>query len=272
MASHRLWENCGKPKTGDIFAEKNKQKLVHKNAIREAKNNANNTISNQLQESLMSKDCTSFWKTWKAKICKPTNMKPRIENINTDEEAVKKFSAFFEKTCSPNTTEFNVKNNKDFLDHFREYSGNFFSVDKYHVNNEIIGLSIAKLSSGKSAGCDGLTSEHLTNCHPVLFSMLAKLFNLMLLFSHVPPDFGRGITIPIPKNDSKRGTHPISSFRGITLSPVLSKVFEHCILIVFSKYLGTSDNQFAFKKNIGCPQAIFTLNNVVDYFVTNESI
>jgi hypothetical protein len=71
MASHRLWETCGKPKTGDIFAEKNKQKLLYKNAIREAKNDANNKISSQLQELLLSKDCPSSWKTWK-KICKPS--------------------------------------------------------------------------------------------------------------------------------------------------------------------------------------------------------
>ena len=74
-----------------------------------------------------------------------------------------------------------------------------------------------------------------------------------------------------PKNDSTRGTHPVSSFRGITLSPMLSKVLEHCRLIVFSKYLTTSENQFAFKKHIGCPHAIYTLHNVVDYYVSNES-
>ena len=85
--------------------------------------------------------------------------------------------------------------------------------------------------------------------------------------------FGGGFWdwIPIPQNDCTRGTHPISSFCGTTLSPVLSKVFEHCMLIVFSKYLTTSENQFASKKHIGCPHAIYTLHNVVDYYVSNES-
>jgi hypothetical protein len=60
-ASHRLWENCGKPKTGDVYAKRTKQKLLYKNAIREAKKSADNKISSQLQESLLSKDCPSFW-------------------------------------------------------------------------------------------------------------------------------------------------------------------------------------------------------------------
>ena len=56
-----------------------------------------------------------------------------------------------------------------------------------------------------------------------------------------------------------------------TLSPILSNVFEYCIMLIFSKYFFTSDNQFGFKASIGCSHAIYSLNNVVDYFVSNES-
>jgi hypothetical protein len=45
----------------------------------------------------------------------------------------------------------------------------------------------------------------------------------MLGNSFVPSDFGRGITIPIPKSEGTNGTHAIASFREITLSPVVSK-------------------------------------------------
>ena len=74
----------------------------------------------------------------------------------------------------------------------------------------------------------------------------------MLGNSFVPSDFGRGITIPIPKGEGTNGTHAIASFRGITLSPVMSKLFEHCILMLFSDFLETSINQFGFKPKVGC--------------------
>jgi len=106
---------------------------------------------------------------------------------------------------------------------------------------------VAKIEKGKASGFDSLTVEHITNCHPVIYSVLAKLFSLMLISSSVPSDFGKGITIPIPKDDKSIRVNKIDNFRGITLSPIVSKVFEHCLLIMFQKHLCTSDNQFALK-------------------------
>src|SRR2546426_9436468 len=121
------------------------------------------------------------------------------------------------------------------------------------------------MKCGKSAGFDEITVEHVMHCHPVIYSLLAKLFNLMLLNSYVPTDFGMGITLPIPKNDNTRGPQLIASFRGISLSPIISKIFEHCILILFSEYLLTSDNQFGFKAKVGCTHAVYTLRKVVEH-------
>ena len=113
--------------------------------------------------------------------------------------------------------------------------------------------------------------EHLLYCHPVIFSLLATLFNAMLKNSFVPADFGRGITVPIPKNENTQGVHSIESFRGITLSPIISKLFEHCILLMFSDYFVTSNNQFGFKAKIGCPHAIYTVRKTIDFYVQNNS-
>ena len=127
-------------------------------------------------------------------------------------------------------------------------------------------MAVAKIKKGKAAGFDCLTVEHLTNCHKIIYSLLAKLFSLVLISSSVPTVFGNDITIPIPKDDKSIRVHKIENFRGITLSPVISKVFEHCVLIMFQKYLCTSDNQFAFKANTGCSNAIYVLRNVIDYY------
>ena len=93
----------------------------------------------------------------------------------------------------------------------------------------------------------------------------------MLRNCYVPKVFGNGITIPIPKNDIVKGVQSIDSFRGITLSPVVSKLFEHCILILFSDYFVTSANQFGFKPKLGCPHAVCTVGKVVVYYVHNNS-
>ena len=46
--------------------------------------------------------------------------------------------------------------------------------------------------------------------------------------------------IPLPKEENVRGAHKIENFRGITLSPIISKVFEHCLIEMFGKYLYSS--------------------------------
>ena len=62
-------------------------------------------------------------------------------------------------------------------------------------------------------------------------------------------------------------------YRGITLSPVLSKLFESVLLdlFVFGLFLTSSDLQFGFKKNLGCSHALFAFNETVRYFMNNNS-
>ena len=40
----------------------------------------------------------------------------------------------------------------------------------------------------------------------------------------------------------------VEDFRGISISPVISKILEHCILDRYKNFFISSDNQFGFKK------------------------
>ena len=63
----------------------------------------------------------------------------------------------------------------------------------------------------------------------------------------------------------------IDNFRGISISSVVSKLFEHCILDWYGGFLLSSDNQFGLKKKSSCMHAIYTLRSV-DYYVSNGSV
>ena len=58
-------------------------------------------------------------------------------------------------------------------------------------------------------------------------------------------------------------------FRGIAISS-LSKVFEYCLLDRFKDYFVSADNQFGFKKGVGCSFAIRTVRNIVDSYVRRQ--
>jgi len=56
-----------------------------------------------------------------------------------------------------------------------------------------------------------------------------------------------------------------------TISPVLSKIFENCLLSRFSSYFVTSDLQCGFKSKVGYNDALSVLCNTVQYFTSNGS-
>jgi hypothetical protein len=68
IISHNEWIEAGKPRHGPIYENRTKIKLKYKLEIKQTKTNAQNKISNDLQESLMNKNQVEFWKTWKNKI------------------------------------------------------------------------------------------------------------------------------------------------------------------------------------------------------------
>ena len=110
---------------------------------------------------------------------------------------------------------------------------------------------------------DGLTAEHLQFCHSVVSLILEKLFNLMLC-SYVPEGFRYSYKVPIPKpKECYSKSLTCDDFRAIAISPILSKVFEHCIFKRYEKFLLSADNQFGFKKKVGCNYAIRTIRSIV---------
>ena len=93
---------------------------------------------------------------------------------------------------------------------------------------------------------------------------------MMMTHSFVPDDFGSGVIIPIIK-DRNGDTSSIENYRPITLSPVLSKIFEAVLLDKFASSMTSDDLQFDFKKNLECSNAIFVFRQVIDFFIQRGS-
>ena len=87
------------------------------------------------------------------------------------------------------------------------------------------------MKSGKAAGLDGVTAEHLQYSHPLLPCVLAKLFNFMIKLGHVPHSFGESYTVPILKGgiSSHGKSVTVDDFRGITIVTLLVTVFQRLL-------------------------------------------
>ncbi len=110
------------------------------------------------------------------------------------------------------------------------------------INVELVEAALDSFKKGKACGLDGITVEHLGLSHPSCLVCLSKLFNLILFCGHVPDTFRSSYVVPIVKSAESGGSLLVcDSFRGITISSVIAKLFEKCLLALFDDFLYTSD-------------------------------
>jgi len=80
--------------------------------------------------------------------------------------------------------------------------------------------------------------------------------------------FGYSHIVPLPKvKDCTTKSLNCEDFRGTAISPVVSKIFENCLLAKLGDFFSTQNNQFGFKKGLGCNHAIYTVRRMAENFV-----
>jgi hypothetical protein len=271
MDSNNAWVSAGKPKHGPLAEIRKSDKYAYKLAIREGKKAQLDQVSDSLLNSFTNRDTNNFWKIWKSKMG-THKIRPKIvDNKSDDIDIANRFAEYFSKACSSNSEDRSKELYVEFCN-VKSKRFNYENLADYLTSVELVDASISKLKPGKTAALDNLTAEHLKYCHPIIVMILTKLFNLIIMFEYVPNDFGRSILIPIPKTESVAAKASAEDYRGISIAPVISKVFEHCLLKLFSQYLQNSDvMQFGFKSKSGCSHALYAVRKTVEFFIERES-
>jgi hypothetical protein len=265
--SNRLWKAAGKPRHGAIFDKRQACRLHYRKRIRESQQSSATAYSNDLNDALIKKNGQEFWKCWNSKFESNSNNCEQVDGCVDSDLIAEKFAQHFAKAYTSIDAARADELKAEYVAMRGDYCGTPL-MDDHLFDVELVGNIISDLKRGKAAGLDTLTAEHLQCCHPILPTILTKLFNLMLLCGHVPENFGRSYTIPIPKlKDCRTKAVTTDDFRGIAISCVLSKVYELCVYERFQTFLTSADNQFGFKKGLGCSHAIYAVRNIVEHFV-----
>jgi hypothetical protein len=270
IESDKIWKAAGRPRHGPIFDKRQNCRLSYRRYYRESEKASVNVYTNALNNALLQKDGPNFWKCWRAKFEAPNSCQ-QVGGVVDSAEIAKNFADHFAKAYACNNLHRAEVLKLKYLETRPDYSGSPLFVEQL-FDVELIGNIIADLSRGKAAGLDSLTAEHLQNSHPILVSVLVKLFNLIILSCHVPKSFGKSYTVPLPKvKDCRTKTMTVDDFRGIAITCVLSKVFELGLYARYKNYLSSCDNQFGFKKGLSCSHAIYSVRMYVDRFVNEGS-
>jgi len=271
LSDFKKWVSEGKPISGIFFNQMKTSKKAYKLHLLSLKKAEKDKISEKLLQSFTNYNKRQdFWKVWKCKFGSTKNSSHiNIDGLTDDSKIANVFADNIVKNCSPNSTLKNNKNKNIFLSRREQYN----TRNKVHtdINVCMVDNIISKLKRNKSPGPDGLTAEHLLYAHPSVIVFFSRLLNAMLTYEIVPKHFGHSITVFIPKGSGGRCSNSSDDYRGISIYPILAKVYERCLLNIFSTYLKTDKLQFGFKNDSGCSDALYTVHQTINYFTDRKN-
>ena len=274
MDIQALWICEGRPRQGPTYCERLRVRAAYKNAIRQAKKAPKQTAWNRLHSAMASHDTESFWKWWRAIYGKNKKQSAPIVDGQTSKAGIaSSFQNSFQKNSMPNNPTKVSELNSQFATKYEQFSQqhhqNCDCQDYVFTVNDTID-AICGMKLGKCADDNGIQAEHFQNAPFILILRLTSLFNYMLGHGFVPSQFRLGTIIPIIK-DRNGSSSDVNNYRGITISPLPSKVFEHVLKLKFSQHLETSHYQYGFKSKSSTSHALFCLKETITYYLDHGS-
>jgi len=265
MQAHAAWAANGKPRHGWLNKLRLDCKYKYKHAIRTAALQFEWDADDEISQLYLKKDSNNFWRAWHNRFSNKTNTPSQINGCTDSYDIASNFCDFFAECGFDSYSDVDSVNKLcERLDgSVRTLSNNVFDIPD-------IEAAIGSLKFGKAPGFDDIVKEHISYSHPSIVVHLKFLFNILIKHCYVPDSFGFGVIIPLVKNKAGDVTD-VNNYRGITLSPIVSKLFEYCILHKYSCLAVTNELQFGFKKQVGCTSAIFALRQCVQYFIERGS-
>ena len=265
IAAHNMWKAFNCPRNGDVFLNMKRAKIAYKNAIKACRIGDDSYFSNDLHELLLEKDMVGFWKTWNAKLVKP-KCSSVIDGETDGHKIAHRFADHFRDSCTVNVSSKSPESISD----VHAYISTANCTDFTLFDVETVNKCLLQMKLGKAPGVDAIEAEHLINAHPLVVVLLCSLFNILLSHGTVPHVFSCGVIVPVLK-DRSGDVSSIKNYRGITISPCISKLFEMCILQKFEHMLTVSPLQFGFQKKLSCSHAIYALRSITDYYTEGSS-
>ena len=274
IESYSLWKREGRPRQGPIHEELQRVRAAYKRALRAAQRAPKQQAWDRLHSTLSSTDKDSFWKNRRRLYNKNKSHLPSVVNGTSSKEGTaNSFMNSFRGNSTPNNIENVKKLEEKFHDSYSAYVAdhrNNCDCKSVYISTSDVIDALLCMKKGKSADEDHISIEHLHHAPLNMLVRLTDLFNSMLRHSFVPKQFQSGFMVPIVKDN--QGNHSdINNYRGITISPIISKVFEHVLKAVFFEHLSTSQHQYGFKKSSSTAHALHCLRKTVNFYVNNGS-
>ena len=270
---HRIWQLEGKPRSGPTNSERCRVRAAYKKAIKLAQKKPKQSCWNRMHRSFVSKSQTEFWKSWKQLYSKSQpGLHTVVNGVSSKKEIADSFKEHFIKVSKPNNIQRVEHLEASFTEKYLKATNSHAncSCSSYQMSLQNILDAVFSMKKGKCGDDDSIHAEHFFNAPVSLLCRLQRLFNGMLMHECVPNQFQKGTIVPIVK-DNTGDKGDLNNYRGITIAPIISKIFEHALRIIFQPFLSTLSYQLGFKKNSSTSLAIQCLKETINYYTSNGS-
>ncbi len=258
-----LWQDQSKPRCGHIYELMARTRAEFKRCLRHCKANESKARADALARKFLAKDKLSFWNDIrKINRSRTSDNAMTIEDVNGDENICEFWKSHYRELLNCNN---HTRYKSSVIKFLKDNQAKKFIFSTSEIQNAIAGLK-----RNKSAGLDGLQSEHLKYAGDCLAELLTMLFNTMITHGYLPDDLMKTIIIPIVKDRNEVLTSK-DNYRPIAVTTVCSKLLERALLDKMHDKLYTLDNQYGFKAKSGTDMCVFTLKQITDYYLGRSS-
>ena len=136
------------------------------------------------------------------------------------------------------------------------------------VTREEVFNSIHSLNLGRARDFHGIQAEHLRHADLEILDPIVELFNTILTKGKSPDQLLSAYVLPIHKKGKDRLSK--DNYRGITITPTLSKALEHVILKMIEPGLEQNRMQYGFTKNSSPCLAILLVTETIAQAVDSK--
>ena len=271
----KAWVDADRPPYGPLYNSKNHWRREVRKRV--------NICAAMNERKRVSRRENLFRSGSRNRFCGPHKRKPRCSklkvgnNLITDKEDLlhiwADYFTMLSKSKIKDTEGLQHLNDKVQCLYNSSLSNEEYILDTSLTLEELM-KAIDKLKMRKVCGPDGVLAEHLKYGGQPLHTWLLKILHCIVELEAIPDMYKYGSITPVYK---RGGKDPLdkNSYRGITVTSVLAKLLEYLILERLNVVLLESGvphvNQTAYRRHVGCADAIFATQETIAKHVREGS-
>jgi len=265
---HNMWKENGCPTSGHIFNIRRYTRKRYHHVIKETKRKKDVMVSENVANAFLSNKQRDFWtEIKKIRKCKNNTHPCKLDGVEGDDNIANRFADIYSdlynsvgySTCDMESLEGRI--NEIICNDCRTCTEN----ETHTIAQSDVIKAVGKLKKGKHDGYIGLSTDHLCHGTGPLYNHLANLYNMMIIHSHTPYEFGITTINPIPK-DKRKSLRESSNYRSIAISSPFGKLLDLIIIGKCNKRLKTSNMQFGYEAGHSTSKCSFAVNEVINYY------